>query len=222
MNCRIARWVLACALAIGVTTLHAETMQECVNKAVASGSMTSVQACASAGAPSGAASRPSAYPGGNAATWLVGLSLVLMTVSFGIVARGLYQRKQIPGERDWRFADALSEEVTLTNADGQPTLVLVASASRLIAVFGMVVILSLYLTFGLALLWDLSATGTAPSSLDGVMKFLIGGGSLFAPYLFNQIRAGLERKPVPPSSDPAAATHGSNVQLPAVLPGAKV
>jgi hypothetical protein len=103
---------------------------------------------------------------------------------------------------NWKLADALSEDVEIslvtTNAEGKeevkldasnkPTMVTVmsASVSRLIAFMGMMVILFMFLGFGIFAMYSFAFTGEMPASTDMVIKFLAGGMTLFAPYLVNQ------------------------------------
>lgn len=126
----------------------------------------------------------------------VGFSTVIFLLGcFGWVIRGIYKDPK-NGDREWRIADALSEEVTFVN-EGKSSQVLVASTSRIIAMFGMIVILTIFLGTGFVVVLDLALAGTPPSDLNIVMKFLAAGGTLFAPYLFNQVKAAFEKKTTP-------------------------
>jgi len=68
---------------------------------------------------------------------------------------------------------------------------MVASSSRTIALFGMIVIMALFLGVGSIVLWTLASTGKAPD-LNGVLQYFLAGAGLFIPYSINQIRAGFE------------------------------
>lgn len=118
---------------------------------------------------------------------LVGVAALVLSLAF---VRGGLRRPTTTGQV-WSLADATSEESTITR-DGTPTTVMTASTSRLIALYGMLVILIVYLSTATIVLWDLAATGRSPSGLDKVMNFMLGGVSLFAPYAANQVRAAFE------------------------------
>lgn len=221
---KVAATLLACALCLPAAaaaqtpTQHAGTGASAA-KAVAAPAAPVASDAAPAAAPTGSAPAADAKGAGPvvaAAVLICTLSLIVL--GFGLVAHGLFRTRQYHGERDWRFADALSEEATLTNSLGRPATVLVASSSRLIAVFGMIVILALYLGIGLLVLWSMASTGEAPGGLEALLTFMVGGGSLFVPYLFNQIKASLEKKPAAGSGGDAAATTGNTGKTVATLP----
>lgn len=100
----------------------------------------------------------------------------------------------------WSLADALSEESEVSLIDdttkkpvldaGKPVLVtkLCPSTSRFIAMLGLIAILMLYIGFGLINLQKYGEMGTLPSSEDvkSLMYFLLGGVTMFAPYLINK------------------------------------
>lgn len=102
----------------------------------------------------------------------------------------------------WSLTDALSEEVELSalDGDGLPKLdaagqpikatVLKASVSRLIALFGLIGILMSYLGFALVLLVAFSAEAKLSdetiASAGAIVKFLLAGLTMFAPYLVNK------------------------------------
>jgi hypothetical protein len=115
------------------------------------------------------------------------------------------------GNTNWNLGDALSEEVEIssvtTNAgskeetkpdEGNPTTVTVMSASisRLIAFMGMMVILLIFIGFGVFTLYSYAFTGEMPDSTDKVIQFLTGGLTLFAPYLVNKF-AGIFKNILP-------------------------
>lgn len=119
-------------------------------------------------------------------------------------------RQSLPN--NWSMSDALSEEVYLTPAtktttskdasgndvtlvenqvDGNGKLIFLpemrASSSRVIAVMGMVVILLMYMGFGIFALFSFGGTGDLPEGkMDGVVGFLLAGMTLFAPYAVNK------------------------------------
>lgn len=135
--------------------------------------------------------------------------LVFFIVIFGTLLSILVIRKSLP--KEWSLADALSEDVELSattevkeskngvdtvtktplyDGDGKPFLVteMKASSSRLIALIGMLVILFMYIGFGSLLLLDFGKTGkiSDPDTLSEIIKFLVAGMTLFAPYLVNK------------------------------------
>ncbi|MDD9654560.1 hypothetical protein [Klebsiella pasteurii] len=135
--------------------------------------------------------------------------LVFFIVIFGTLLSILVIRKSLPAA--WSLADALSEDVELSATEevkatsngadtvtkkplyddaGKPLLVkeMKASSSRLIALIGMLVILFMYIGFGSLLLLDFGRNGkiSNPDALGEIIKFLIAGMTLFAPYLVNK------------------------------------
>lgn len=108
----------------------------------------------------------------------------------------------------WSLTDALSEatEVTATviNAAGQaeprldpsgkPVLVteMRASTSRLIALMGMMAIMLMFLGFGAFTLYAFAFSGTVSPSMEDVIKFLVAGLTLFAPYVVNKFSSIFE------------------------------
>jgi len=101
----------------------------------------------------------------------------------------------------WSIADALSEEADVTAMTGPPDAPrplldsnqkpvtiseMRASSSRLIALMGMIVILFLFMGFGAFAMYYFSQHWDLPPSIDEVIKFLVAGLTLFAPYLVNK------------------------------------
>lgn len=105
-------------------------------------------------------------------------------------------------ESGWSLSDALSEDVKLPywetdtsgkrvlKVDSNQALVLVpqmrASSSRLIALMGMIVLLSMFMGFGSFILYSFGKNGCLPDQMDEMYNFLIAGMALFAPYLVNK------------------------------------
>ncbi|MFN9618488.1 MAG: glycoside hydrolase family protein [Synechococcaceae cyanobacterium] len=83
--------------------------------------------------------------------------------------------------------------------------VLEPSSSRLIALVGMVVILLMYVGFGLFALYTFGLTCRMPSSTGSVTSFLYSGMALFAPYVANKVSevfrslSGTSATPVEPA-----------------------
>ncbi len=123
---------------------------------------------------------------------------VIIVVFLGLaIALGAIARRLGAADTRWSLADALSEEADLTvpDANGFPYTVngvvvkatrLAASSSRLIAFMGMIAILSLFLGFGAFILWGFATTGTVPAATAEITKYLVGGMTLFAPYVVNK------------------------------------
>lgn len=97
--------------------------------------------------------------------------------------------------REWSLADAVSEEaspqpkVLPANRGGKP--IMVASTSRLVALLGLLGILSMFLGVGYYILWSLFCRNTVPQLWE-IMRFFYGGAAMFAPYVVNQIRTAFE------------------------------
>jgi hypothetical protein len=113
---------------------------------------------------------------------------VIGSIYFGLLAFALAVARLLRAAPQWSLAGALSEEADLTDGSGTKTM-LVASASRLIAFLGMVAILALFLGFGAFVLWGVAETGHPPAHSDEFSKYLMGGVSLFAPYVVNKFSA---------------------------------
>ena len=102
------------------------------------------------------------------------------------------------GNEKWSLADAMSEEYQTTpiasdgkpipDDKGNPQLIteMRASSSRVIALMGMVVILLMFIGFGVFALHGFAKTGCMPESIDKVVSFLYAGVILFAPYAVNK------------------------------------
>lgn len=118
---------------------------------------------------------------------LLGLLIALAAVARQLGATG----------NAWSLSTALSEEadITVPDAAGLPYSVngvpvkkteLVASSSRLIAFLGTLAILFLFIGFGVVILWNFAKNGTVPPGTKEAMTFLVGGLTLFAPYVVNK------------------------------------
>lgn len=124
--------------------------------------------------------------------------------------------------RGWSLADALSEDVTFVAADGSKTTLLVASSSRLIAMVGFVVLVCLFASLGVMLVFSFGATGRVPDDAEKLLKFLAGGAALFVPYLANQLRGAIESKTASAETKPKADPAAPVPPLGPVPPGPKV
>lgn len=141
--------------------------------------------------------------------------ILVAIVAMGVVLALQLCYHALMGASGWSLTDALSEEVTLTQLDGQGNPVLVpaapaaggaapagppappalaqtvsvttlkASSSRFIALVGTISILMLYIGFGLASLDKFVVSNTMPDMADAT-KFFYAGLVLFAPYIVNK------------------------------------
>ena len=107
------------------------------------------------------------------------LALLFLFIGFGLLRSGT-----------WQLGDALSEE-----AGNQPNPlpesvkpVMVASSSRLIALLGLLSILSVFVGFGYFFLYTAFAGTQSSFDMNKVISYLFSGAVLFAPYLVNQLR----------------------------------
>lgn len=184
----------------------AQTPAESASSAAAAAVLAdrSAQAASkSAAAAASAASSPASPSWTPPSSWvLYGVPVVVLLGS--LLAILAVQRALKPGT--WSLADALSEEVSLpswketTDAAGvktrepvldkdqKPILVpeMRASTSRVIALMGMVVLLFMYIGFGVFALFGFGRTGQLPKEIEGVVSFLLAGMTLFAPYVVNK------------------------------------
>lgn len=110
---------------------------------------------------------------------------VISLLYAGLAATGVAVGRALRKAPGWSLADALSEEADLTDG-GVSRTVLAASASRTIAFMGMLGILMLFLGFGAFALWGVAETGQMPRESGDFGKYLLGGMTLFAPYVVNK------------------------------------
>jgi hypothetical protein len=122
----------------------------------------------------------------------------------------------------WSLADALSEESSVQPAAhaAKKDINMVASSSRLIALVGLLGILTLVLGVGYAIIWRLFVFGAVPD-LSQVRNFLFGAACLFAPYLANQLSGVFGTRAPSGGEQPSegAAPAGASIHgmAPAVL-----
>lgn len=137
---------------------------------------------------------------------------VPIIVFFGTLFTILAVRNSLPA--NWSLADALSEDVPmpvrkvtttkgqngaddiivtepLYDKDAKPVLApeMHASSSRLIALMGMIVILLMFVGFGVFALYGFGKNGAMPDGIGGVVQYLVAGMTLFAPYVVNKFSA---------------------------------
>ena len=131
--------------------------------------------------------------------WFIYLIVTAVFIGILIALLKVSARLSDPATH-WSLADALSEEADLTvnDANGVPLITngapvkkteLAASSSRLIAFLGTIAILFLYLGFGAFMLWGFATSGAMPAAAGDVSKYLVGGMTLFAPYIVNKFSA---------------------------------
>jgi hypothetical protein len=110
---------------------------------------------------------------------------ILLVVLFGVTILVLII-VQLMGR--WSLGDALSEECDVQPKEirQKSDVIMVASSSRLIALLGLLGILTTVVGIGYAIVWNLFLYGTVPD-LSNVRSFLFGAACLFAPYLANQL-----------------------------------
>jgi hypothetical protein len=89
----------------------------------------------------------------------------------------------------WSLGEALSEEAGGAKPETAGAKApMVASSSRLIALFGLLAILTVIIGLGYYLIWSLFVSPGKVPDLTGVSRFLYAMALIFAPYLANQIR----------------------------------
>jgi hypothetical protein len=115
----------------------------------------------------------------------VSVMTVLLLFLFMIIAIGLKR------SAEWHLGDAASEE-----AGNQPDVlpvgtkpIMVASASRLIALLGLLAIMVIFLGFGYYLLYAAFTAQLNTVNVKPIVYFLFSGATMFAPYLANQLQS---------------------------------
>ncbi len=184
----------------------ATTTTELTTASATSAQNYAQQAAKSAGA---AASSASAAASAVANKWTAPGAFFLYSIPILAVLGALLAVAAINSslrKSPWSIADALSEEVDLPvievttdpvgnktsapkyGSDGKPVLApeMRASSSRLIALMGMVSILFLFIGFGAFTLFSFGSTGQIPEGSEKAVQFLLGGLTLFAPYVANK------------------------------------
>jgi len=102
------------------------------------------------------------------------------------------------GLRHWSLKQALMDDSAIGGSK--------PSTSRLIALLGFTVIISIYLGIGYSVMYRL-LSGSAVGDLSGLGTFLLGAAALFAPYLANQVKSAVvsfaNAPPTPAMADPS-------------------
>lgn len=123
----------------------------------------------------------------SASLWAFGVMTALVGILLAAILISLFLTR-----KTWTLADALSEESPHQPAviSQKSDVILLASSSRLIALAGLMGILTVVLGLGYFIVWSLFMTGSCPD-LKNLSSFLLASASLFAPYLANQLREAI-------------------------------
>jgi hypothetical protein len=135
----------------------------------------------------------------GASEWFV---YIVIAVVFIAIFTAFGAIRNAVSNSNFRLSEALSEEsdITLMETDSQgnrtPCLgkdnkpisvtVLVGSTSRVIALVGMISILMLFLGFGALSMYYFGSGKKFPAGMDEIIKFIVAGITLFAPYTVNK------------------------------------
>lgn len=112
---------------------------------------------------------------------------IVMTLAYIVTFRRVFSLLKTQG---WSLAEALSEPSPPPDPAAPAIMppVLFASSSRLIAFVGMVIIAIIFIGTGYYAIYALFHDPlNISSNLKSVSRFLMFGGTLFAPYVFNKI-----------------------------------
>ncbi len=146
----------------------------------------------------------------NEAFWVITIALLVIG---GAILLGLIVAW---ANGSWSLGTALSEEAAVQpkEVSSLADVIMVGSTSRLIALVGLLGILTIVLGVGYSVVWNLFVAGKSPD-LAYVKSFLFGAASLFAPYLANQVRAAFDQSPAPTP----APQDASELSITGVIPG---
>ncbi|MBV9302408.1 MAG: hypothetical protein JOY62_02935 [Acidobacteriaceae bacterium] len=183
--------------------------------------------------PGGKFSDPLAFSVGNSqviefrspsfcAFAIVGVLVALLLFAmFWVIRRDLNKAIE---KGQWSLGEAISEESAYqpTEIRLKSDVILFGSTSRLIALLGLLGILTTVLGIGYAIMWGLFIHGTVPD-LSEVRSFLYGSACLFAPYLANKL-AGVftpsgGAKPTTTAEPAAVSVTGVTPPSPAAAAG---
>lgn len=122
------------------------------------------------------------------------VSILLIRSAVAISKFSLAEALSEESEVTFMTKDANGNETPLLNPAGEPVMVTVmaSSSSRLIALMGLVGLLLMFIGFGVFALYYFAMTQQMPAGVDGVVKFLVGGLTLFAPYMVNKFAGVFE------------------------------
>ena len=113
-------------------------------------------------------------------TGLAGLGLC-----FSIAAVIVFLRTPRREDQGWSLSAAVSEVMGYTAAG---EIIYSSSASRFIALFGFILIFWIYAGIGLTII---DKAGAVPPGLKDIEGYMYFGVAMFAPYVANQVKAGL-------------------------------
>lgn len=202
--------LLSVTLSLCTGMSFAQTAPTVAEQAASAASASEKSAIAAAKSATVAASAASAALGRAWSAPGTFLEYAVPLITFVAALMALLSIRTALGKTNWSLADALSEETqvsyyketttddgkgnkvtvreVVTDKDGKPALMteLRASTSRVIALMGMMVIVFLFVGFGIFAMFSFGVTGTLPDSMDSLIKFLAAGMTLFAPYVVNK------------------------------------
>lgn len=210
MYTRMTRAATSCLVALLMVLHWSEALAQTPAESAASAAVAAAQAeRAAQSATLAAAQAASTGPGASSTPWIAPSQAMLYGVPIVVLVGSLLailsvQRALKPGS--WTLADALSEEVPLpvfrevTDAAGvktreplfdkdqKPVLApeMRASSSRVIALMGGIVLVFMYVGFGVFALYGFGNSGRIPDEISGVVNYLVAGMTLFAPYVVNK------------------------------------
>jgi len=119
---------------------------------------------------------------------VVGIFITLST----LVNANLTNITNAPQGEKWNLAQALSEEVDVSDDPNAKKTIFVASSSRLIALVAMIVIVSLLIGITPVIIWSYANSGTMPD-LEKLSTFMVACAGAFLPYMANQARAAFSK-----------------------------
>lgn len=209
MHFRSIKAVVVAAFIAQLISLAPNTFAQSPVELAASAAKSASLAESSAQAASKSAAAAASAASSTNTTWSAPNDLILYGVPVIVLLGSLMAILAIQRAlktSTFSLADALSEEVNLPSwkenkdtagtitrepkldKDDKPILApeMRASTSRVIALMGMVVLLFMYIGFGVFALYGFGKTGRLPKEIDGVVSFLAAGMTLFAPYVVNK------------------------------------
>jgi hypothetical protein len=147
--------------------------------------------------PGGKSSEPLEVPVGNSqvidfsSPAIYAFAVVVIVITALIVAlfwATIRDLNRSIASHQWSLGEALSEESAFQPKEirQKSDVILFGSTSRLIALAGLLGILTTVLGIGYAMIWSLFIYGTVPD-LSEARSFLYGSACLFAPYLANKV-----------------------------------
>jgi hypothetical protein len=104
------------------------------------------------------------------------------------LADGLSEEVNLPVWKETIDTAGVKTREPLLDKDQKPVLApeMRASSSRVIALIGGIVLIFMYVGFGVFALYGFGRSGRLPDEINGVVSYLLAGMTLFAPYLVNR------------------------------------